>query len=73
MAAQRGHRAPRDASGTRGAMKAKTYVDRFVIKNADRGRTHWHAGGRDVGTELPHAAGALDRILLRKGRLGGVS
>jgi hypothetical protein len=46
MAAQRGRRAPRDASGTRGAIKAKTYVSRFVIKNADRGRTHWHAGPR---------------------------
>jgi hypothetical protein len=32
MVAQRGHRAPSDASGTRGAMKAKTYVGHFVIK-----------------------------------------
>jgi hypothetical protein len=57
MAAARGRRAPRDASGTRGAIKATTYTDRFVIKTLTVAALT-SMRGQGVGTELPRAAGA---------------
>jgi hypothetical protein len=48
MAAARGPRAPCDASGTRGAIKATTYADRFVIKMLTAAAL---TGMRDRGVE----------------------
>jgi hypothetical protein len=61
----RGRWAPRDASGTRNAIKTSTDNRRVVIILVDRrAASHFHAGPR----HLARAAGVPDRILPRRCR-----